>query len=109
MQALNDVFIKYQKEHKNAYKDDFRIGWKTVQKKLIDSDLAIEFICVRQDDGSHEYAALTLKKSYSAPHYVKMCSDEEISEIAQDKIYVSSDLYNLVGCPVRCTKFSSLS
>lgn len=100
LQALNDVFIKYQKEHKNAYKDDFRIGWKTVQKKLIDSDLAIEFICVRQDDGSHEYAALTLKKSYSAPHYVKMCLDEEISEIAQDKIYVSSDLYNLVWKPL---------
>lgn len=28
LQALNDVFIKYQKEHKDAYKDEFRIGWK---------------------------------------------------------------------------------
>lgn len=99
-QALNDIFIKYQKEHKNAYKDDFRIGWKTVQSKLLQTDLAIEFVSVRQDDGSYIYAALTLKKGYTAPRYIKMCSDKEISAIAQDKIYVSSDLYNLVWKPL---------
>ena len=100
LQALNDVFIKYQKEHKDAYKDDFRIGWETVRSKLQDADLAIEFICIRQDDGNNEYAALTLKKGYTAPHYIKLCLDKDISQISPNNIYVSSDLYDLIWKPL---------
>lgn len=100
LQALNDVFIKYQKEHKNDYKDDFRIGWETVQSKLQDTDMAIEFICIRQDDGSNAYGVLTLKKGYTAPHYTRICLDKDISKIAQDRIYVTSDLYDLVWKPI---------
>lgn len=100
LQALNDVFIKYQKEHKNDYKNDFRIGWKTVQNKLADTDLAIEFITVRRENDNYEYAALTIKRGYSAPHYIKLCQDKDISAISQDKIYVSSELYDLIWKPL---------
>ena len=56
MQALSDVIIRYQKEHKSEFRQDFRISWTDVQKKLNDNDIAIEFITVPDKNGDVNYA-----------------------------------------------------
>lgn len=96
LQALSDVFLQYQKEHKNEFRSEFRIGWKDVQKRLGENDIAIEFITIPGDDGIDNYAALSLKKSDTAPKLTLLCDYEQISDISAEIIYTSAELYNLV-------------
>ncbi len=99
MDALYDTFVRYQANHKKAYRQDFRIGWKEIQKQLSVGDAAIEFLSVKADAGV-EYAALVLKKDYNAPHFVKLCSEKQLRSVAPGKFYVSSELYDLIWRPI---------
>lgn len=96
MQALSDVFIRYQKEHKNEYRQDFRIKWEDVQSKLTDNDIAIEFITVPNSSGGDDYVALYIKKSSVAPKLIHIASFSELSAIHRDLIYTTPELYNIV-------------
>lgn len=96
MQALSDVIIRYQKEHKNEYRQDFRIGWTDVQKKLKDNDIAIEFITIPSRNGDINYAALSIKKNSKAPKLTRLASLNEMTAIPSDLIYTTPELYNLV-------------
>ena len=49
LQTLSDVFLRYQKEHKNEFREDFRIGWRKVQSQLREKDIAIEFIILQKN------------------------------------------------------------
>ena len=101
MQALSDVFLRYQKEHKNEFRADFRIRWKDVKNVLSDDDIAIEFQTTRSYTGSTEYFAIVLKKAYSSPKIIKLCNIEDIKKIPSGEIYHSSALYELVWNPLQ--------
>lgn len=91
VQTLSDVFLRYQKEHKNEFREDFRIDWKEIQRTLKDEDIAIEFITIPLDNGQVKYAALCLKKDYKVPHFI------ELGILTfPDDIYLTHDLYNKI-------------
>ena len=79
LQALEDVIVKYQKDHKDDYRKDFRIVWKDVKDKLKQNDVAIEFVTYPDDNGIENYAALVLKKDYNVPRFIHLLSLEQIN------------------------------
>lgn len=100
MQTLSDVFLRYQKEHKNEFREDFRIRWTDVKNVLTDEDVAIEFQTASTDKGSTEYFAVTLKKNYPSPKIIRLCNIEEIMKLPSEKWYNSSALYALIWKPL---------
>lgn len=68
--TLTELFLQYQKDHKKEFRDDFRIGWKNVKDKISDSDIAIEFVMIPSMGKQIRYAALTLRKNYTTPHFI---------------------------------------
>ena len=100
MEALSDVVLRYQKEHKNEYRKDFRITWTDVQAKLQDSDIAIEFITVPNENGNDDYAALYVKKGMSSPKLVRLSNFEQYTSVPKSRIYTTSDYYRLVWGPL---------
>ena len=100
MEALSDVVLRYQKEHKNEYRKDFRIGWTDVQAKLTDEDIAIEFITIPNSNGIDDYAALIIKKGYTAPKLVKLADFNKFASIPASNIYTTSEYYELVWEPL---------
>lgn len=100
MEALSDVVLRYQKEHKNEYRKDFRIDWTDVQAKLTDEDIAIEFITIPNSNGIDNYAALVIKKGYNAPKLVKLADFNKLASIPASDIYTTSKYYELVWGPL---------
>lgn len=100
LQALEDVIVKYQKDHKDEYRKDFRIGWKDVKDKLKQNDVAIEFVTYPDDSGMENYAALVLKSNYNGPKFVHLSSLKQISEVPANDIYTTSSLYDIVWGPL---------
>ena len=100
LQALEDVIVKYQKDHKDDYRKDFRIVWKDVKDKLKQNDVAIEFVTYPDDNGIENYAALVLKKDYNVPRFIHLLSLEQINEIPATDIYTTSSLYDYVWGPL---------
>ena len=100
LQALEDMIVKYQKEHKNDYRKDFRITWTDVKNNLKPNDVAIEFITYPDDYGMEHYAALVLKNNYSVPKYVPLSTLGQISAVHDNDIYVTSLMYDYVWGPL---------
>ncbi|MBO7467540.1 MAG: CHAT domain-containing protein [Bacteroidaceae bacterium] len=100
MQALSDVFLKHQKEHKNEFREYFRIGWQDIQKKLKSDDIAIEFIMIPNEKGNDEYLALTIRKDSKNPKLTKLGSLNDISSVSDEIIYSSPQLYNRIWKPL---------
>ena len=96
MEALSDVLLRHQKEHKYDFRTDFRIGWRDVQEQLGDNDIAIEFITIPLNNGTIKYAALSIKKGYSAPHLTKLDDITNTLTTQSSEIYTGNELYNLV-------------
>lgn len=96
MEALSDVLLRYQREHKYDFRTDFRISWRDVQNQLGDKDVAIEFVTVPQDDGSVRYIALCIKKGYDSPHLTKLKDFTGVLTNKQVSIYESNELYDMV-------------
>lgn len=96
MEALSDVVLKYQKEHKNEYRKDFRIGWKDIQDNLKEGDIAIEFVTIPNENGYDDYAALSIKSGTAAPKLTKLASYQQLSAIPSSDVYSTSRLYDLV-------------
>ena len=93
--TLSEMFLQYQKDHKKEFRTDFRIGWKNIKDKLSDSDIAIEFVMIPSGGKRIRYAALTLRNSYTAPHFV------EIGEIDfPDNPYKGNELYKTIWQPL---------
>lgn len=100
IKALSNVFIKYQQEHKEFYRNNFRISWTDVMQALPENSIAIEFVRTIGEDGVYQYGALSIKHGYKAPHYTKLCNENQVIEIPKDNIYTKSDLYDLVWKPL---------
>lgn len=100
MEALSNVFVRYQHENKYSFREDFRIGWREVQSRLKDDEIAIEFMTVPGSSGSDEYIALSIKKGQSAPVLTRLASFDRFAEFSVDDIYVTSGMYDLVWGPL---------
>ena len=96
METLSDILLRHQKEHKYDYRTDFRIGWRDVQERLGDHDIAIEFITIPQNNGIVKYAALSIKKGYAAPHLTKIDDITKTLTTQSSGIYTSNELYDNV-------------
>jgi tetratricopeptide (TPR) repeat protein len=78
-----------------ASKRKFEITWKDVQKKLTNTDAAIEFAKYYDDqDSSYNYMALVVRNDYEYPKLVKLGSEESIQKATSSKDF--SALYPLV-------------
>lgn len=100
LQALEDVIVRYQKDHKDEYRKDFRISWKDVKEKLEPNDVAIEFVLYPDDNGMENYAALVLKNDYNVPKFVHLSSIKQICDVPANDIYTTSSLYDYVWGPL---------
>ena len=105
--SLNKVIQKQEMElacESKAYGDYTRnltITWKDVQRNLQEGDVAVEFLDYPLiGTNSTMYVALTLKKSYDAPHMVTLFEKNQLKEISEDDYYTKTDVYNLVWKPL---------
>ena len=96
MQALSDVFIRYQSEHKHKYRQDFRTRWKDVQTKLNENDIAIEFITVPGNNGAIGYIALSIKKDSKKPKLTHIAKFSEIEAVPSELYYTTPLLYKYI-------------
>jgi CHAT domain-containing protein len=93
--TLSETFLQYQKDHKKEYRIDFRIGWQAIKEKLGDNDIAIEFIIIPSEGKKSHYAALTLRNTYTSPHYI------DLGEIVfPDNPYKDDVLYAKIWKPL---------
>lgn len=100
MQALSDVIVRFQKENKNSFREDFRINWKEVRDRLEEGDIAIEFMSVPGADGTDQYIALSVKKGQPAPVLTRLAGFDQLSGIPEDDIYRTSAMFDLVWGPL---------
>lgn len=100
MEALEDVIVRYQKEHKYDFRKDFRCDWKMVQAQLSPQDAAIEFISFPLDNGDLQYAALVITKNLIAPRLVPLVTEAQLKSIPSNQYYTTPILYNLVWEPL---------
>ena len=100
LQALEDVIVRYQKDHKEEYRKDFRIGWKDIKKQLRPYDVAIEFITYPDEEGNDNYGALVLKSNYEVPKFVPLFNYKQLVEVSPNDYYTTSELYNYIWTPL---------
>lgn len=77
----NILFLQQYKK-KNLPLSQMKYSWREVQRQLRDSDVAIEFF--RTGDNYEDYSAAIVRKGWSRPKVVKVCSSREISEFKGD-------------------------
>ncbi len=103
--SLEQKFYQLEKELIKSSKQfgDFTIHlsltWKDVQKKLKESDTAVEFISYVNAQKQVCYAALLLKKEWASPKLLNIAKEEEIiqkSNNKQNRPYYSSKLGELI-------------
>ncbi|MBR2146611.1 MAG: CHAT domain-containing protein [Muribaculaceae bacterium] len=109
----NDIVLQLEQEAKTIEKElltiskeyrDFRnnlkITWDSVQAKLGDNDIAIEFLSFPKlgTDGTM-YIALTVRPGYTHPHMTVLCDEKDIIASA-DKAYTSPELSMKIWGPL---------
>lgn len=82
------------------YTKNLAVGWRDVQGMLGNSDIAIEFMEIPASADSTVYAAMTLKRGYDCPHFVRLFDKEQLDEMDRNFYFSSSALYNLVWKPL---------
>lgn len=82
------------------YTRNLAINWQDVKRNLKDDDIAIEFLEVPVTNDSIVYAAMTLKQSYDSPHFTKLFSKRQLSELDENLYFSSTVLYDLVWKPL---------
>jgi len=83
------------------YTRNLSISWKDVQKKLNDSDAAIEFISFPENDSTTVYAALSLCKNDINPVLTLLTTDLELIKASgDDRTYLTSMVDSLIWRPL---------
>lgn len=83
------------------YTKNLSISWKDVQKKLKDSELAIEFATVKDTATKQQvYIALVLKKGMTSPELIKLFESYDFWDVRTKEYYTTPKLYNLVWKPL---------
>ena len=92
------------------YTRNLSIGWEDVKGTLGKDDIAIEFLEVPVSIDDTAYCALTLKRGYNSPHYVKLFDLKDLESLInqysrrgslEGQIYEDKELYDLVWKPLR--------
>lgn len=99
IQTLEREILAKSKEY-GTLKNNLRIDWHDVQKKLTQEDIAVEFLSFPCGEDSIMYIALTLKKNYDNPKIFPLFEKRQLRDIGTTKIYKNGDLYNLVWKPI---------
>lgn len=86
-----------------------QISWKTIQKKLLDDDIAIEFVCIPTIDNLNDmtcdefesdtsYYALVIDKVCRYPQLIPLCSSFEIRNMwCGLRDYDTSSAWDMIG------------
>lgn len=82
------------------YTKNLSIDWKTIQKKLTDQDIAIEFATFNDTTNQIVYIALVLKKGMKYPELVKLFESKDFNKITKKEYYVTNKLYDIVWKPL---------
>ncbi len=82
------------------YTKNLSIGWREVQDKLGNKDVAIEFLNFAVLNDSVMYAALTLTKDDDVPHLIPLFEKSELDSISKYDYYNSLELADLVWKPL---------
>lgn len=82
------------------YTRNLAIDWQDVKRHLNAGDIAIEFLEVPVTNDSIVYAALTLRQDYDFPHFIKLFSKHELSDLNESLYFSSPILYNMIWQPL---------
>lgn len=82
------------------FTNNLAINWKSVQNKLSENDIAIEFVSFPMENDSIMYCALTLKKDYNNPQMIPLFEARELANIHPRRYYTSKALSNIVWKPL---------
>lgn len=91
------------------FKQSMNISYLDVQQQLDEEDIAIEFYNIPEveRDGpdndidlKYRYCALILRKNYTTPHILPLCTDDKLNSIDRETIYETDSIYNLIWKPL---------
>lgn len=90
-QKKETELVKLSKEY-GDYTRNLKITWKDVQEKLLDKDVAIEFVEYPTLTDTVKYAALVLRKGWQYPRMIPLFRKDQIEEfISQEENYIYSN------------------
>lgn len=93
-QELEQQLISISKVY-GDYTHNLQLRWTDVQSKLLNDDIAIEFVSFSHKD-SITYLAYLLKKDFDAPIYKKLITHHKNQIINNDNIYNSTHFSKLI-------------
>lgn len=68
-------------ERKGGYVKNLFVTWQQIRNSLSNNDIAIDFIVCPLANDSIMYAAITLKKDYTSPHFIVLFEEKTLSSI----------------------------
>lgn len=93
-QELEQQLISISKVY-GDYTHNLRLRWTDVRSKLLNDDIAIEFVSFSQKD-SITYLAYLLKKDFDAPIYKKLITHHKSQTLNNENIYNSTHFSKLI-------------
>ena len=76
------------------------LSWESITEAINEDEIAIEFDDVQQNDSSSQICALIVKKGYSSPQLIPLCSLEEIKKLQDNHRSLYGKLYDLIWKPL---------
>lgn len=101
--CLEDRLMYQYSKHSEFVESASFYGWRDVQSKLRNQDVAIEFATACSDGINTTYVALVVKKGWDEPRVVPLGDSEKFNAILNDghKAYKNNDyLYTLIWKPL---------
>ena len=78
---------------------DMTMTWNDIEAALNKDDVAIEFTGFTVED-SVRYVALVIRKGFTSPKLVSICTKRDIKSIKEDDYYQTSQLYETIWKPL---------
>ena len=82
------------------YTKNLAVGWRDVQSRLSDDDIAIEFLEIPLSGDSAIYAAMTLRRGYDCPRFTRLFEKHQLTGLDRSLLFSSPALYDLVWKPL---------
>ncbi len=82
------------------YTKNLSIGWREVQDRLGEKDVAVEFLNFGARNDSVMYVALTLIKEDEVPHLIPLFEAKELAEVEKEYYYNTQAISKLVWQPL---------
>lgn len=108
-EKIETWLMKESKQYRDNQVSLWNVDWKSVQKKLDDGEVAIEFIRFmpfknKKLSNDYLYAALVIRREYTSPIMVPLCKEGEIREVMNNPniTYHEDNLkpYQLIWAPL---------